>query len=276
MVFGLMASSNVLEVGSMSSVIGINADIQTGAISKCVLAETYYESITESGGTPVVIPPMSDDLLKPLLLRLDGLVLVGGPDYFPSSYGESPVSQVSCVDQKRNEFDFRLARQALETVNLPILGICAGMQLLNIVTGGSLIQDLPSEFPDSIIDHSRVDDNPANSRWHKVFFEKGSRLERIYQSDEINVVTSHHQAVRKLGRGFKPTAFAYDGVLEGIELDGRRFVVGVQWHPERDIAGRSPLFTAFLASANSSSIAQNELNTAGGYVPLSSTNVLKV
>ena len=232
----------------MKPVIGINLDIfgESPKIGK--IQAFYYQSIGQAGGLPVLIPPCGDADLADLLRRLDGVMFIGGDDYCPSTYGEKKHDSVQLAHDERTDFDFRLLQVALGDAQLPILGICAGCQLLNIGLGGSLHQDIPSEFPSSNVQHSAGKDPwKEGFNKHKIILESGTKLAKIFAgTKEINVPTSHHQAVKRVGEGLIPAALAEDGVIEAVELPSRPFVIGVQWHPERDYEGNASLFTSFV------------------------------
>jgi putative glutamine amidotransferase len=239
----------------MKPFIGINVDIESKGNKELAMVQTKYsDAVVRAGGVPVLLPPMPDDALSIALSKIDGLMLIGGSDYAPSNYGDkSQHPSTSLMDKRRDEYDLRLVRKAVAETALPILGICAGCQALNIAMGGSLIQDIPDEFPKSDIVHSA-----QKNCWeigfnkHSVKLLEGSKLHKIYGKDMIDVPTSHHQAVRKPASAFRPVASAHDGVIEAIENPEKPFLIGVQWHPERDYEGNAELFTAFVAAARRS------------------------
>jgi len=243
----------------MKAVIGINVEIQGERPKLASVQANYYESISKAGGIPVLIPPCSDDDLSELLQRIDGMVFIGGWDYCPSFYGEDRHASVEVAHDDRMDFDFRLMKRCLENPRMPVLGICAGAQVLNIGLGGGLYQDIPSDFPASTIEHSSKNGWNDGFHIHKVILENGSKLSQIYSRKEFEVPTSHHQSVKSLGRGLIATAKAEDGVIEAVELEGRPYVIGVQWHPERDYDGNVELFTSFVqaAHANQNALAHN-------------------
>jgi putative glutamine amidotransferase len=149
----------------------------------------------------------------------------------------------------RGDFDFRLLKKVLRKTDLPILGICAGAQLLNIVCGGTLIQDIATKLPNSKVQHGSEEGWIKGFHKHAVKIEKGTLLSRFY-SEEVTVPTSHHQSVDKVGDGLKAVAFAEDGIIEALEMPGRSsFTLAVQWHPERDIPTGARLFAGFVNSA---------------------------
>ncbi|HEY9679786.1 MAG TPA: gamma-glutamyl-gamma-aminobutyrate hydrolase family protein [Drouetiella sp.] len=233
----------------MKPIIGINLDVKNGPPPQAQIQANYYEVIQRAGGIPVLLPPMSDDDIEELLKGLSGIMLIGGPDYCPTKYGEEASHLVELCSAQRQEFDFRVIETTLNKTDLPILGICAGAQLLNIALGGSLIQDINSEFPDTKVVHTNDDGYHKNPHKHPVILQADSQLGRIYKKERLDVPTSHHQSVKKLGRGLTATAHAEDGIIEAVELDSRHFTLGVQWHPERDYAGNSELFVQFVQAA---------------------------
>lgn len=245
----------------MKPLIAVNLDIEGENPKVAKIQSLYFEAVIKAGGIPLMLPPISDEDLKELLAVIDGFLFIGGDDYCPSLYGEEPHASVELAHRDRVDFDFRLLRAVLAADKLPMLGICAGAQILNICLGGSLYQDIPSEFPGSSVSHSSPDGWQKGFEKHKVILRPGSKLEKIYGRNEFDVPTSHHQAVKKLGEGLIAAAGAEDGVVEAVEMEISDFVIGVQWHPERDFAGNSNLFEAFIkaAAARRARIAAKEL-----------------
>jgi len=228
--------------------IGINLDIKDKAkddVPHAQIASTYYDVITKAGGIPVLIPPMPDRALKPLLSKLGGVLLIGGNDYSPLLYDDHCHPAVKLVHAQRQEFDLRLAKLLLRRKDLPVLGICGGCQLLNIAGGGTLIQDVPSQVGTEVKHHRADTEIPR----HDALLERDTLVRSIYGRRVVSVITSHHQAVKGVAIGFVPTAYAADGVIEAIEMPSRRFLLGVQWHPERDYDGNARLFRAFIRAA---------------------------
>lgn len=213
----------------------------------------YPAALAASGALPVIIPlGLPEEILRELFERLDGLLLAGGVDVAPEEYGETPHPKLGNVDRSRDVTELTVARWAL-AADLPILGICRGIQSLNVAAGGSLYQDLAAQFPNA----SHHAYRPSESSWekptHRVDVAAGSRLAAVLETERLAVNSFHHQAVKQPAPGFIPTARAEDGVIEGIEDPARHFVVGVQWHPEgmfqMDPLARQ-LFAAFVEAAN--------------------------
>lgn len=234
----------------MKPIIGVNVDIEGEKPKKASVQSNYYECVAKAGGIPLLIPPCSDDDLADVLKRLDGIMLIGGLDYCPSFYSESKHEKAELAHDDRLDFDLRLMNKCLENKSLPVLGICAGAQILNIGLGGSLYQDIPSEFPHSKVTHSSENGWLEGFSNHTVRISESSKLAQIYSKKELAVPTSHHQAVKMLGKGLKASAFAEDEIIEAVELDGPSFIIGVQWHPERDYDGNEELFRAFIKASN--------------------------
>ena len=211
-----------------------------------VLPRRYADRVAAAGGIPVLLPPVPG--IEDALERLDGLLLSGGGDIDPGRYGAEPAPQLTSVREERDTAEFALL-SAAEERHLPVLGICRGMQVINVARGGTLHQHLPD-----VVGHDGHAPVLGAFGSHVVRVEPGSRLSRILGRDEgdlsIATPTHHHQGVDKLGSGLTPTAWAQDGTVVAFELDedgDRPFLVAVQWHPE---AGDDPsLFRAFVAAA---------------------------
>lgn len=234
----------------MKPVIGINVDMSDGPPRKANIQANYFEAVLKSGGIPVLIPPMPDADLNELLARLNGVLFIGGADYRPSLYGEETTSgTVALIDKERNDFDFKLIKSVVGTTHLPVLGICAGCQLLNIGLGGTLVQDIPEAHPESKVVHSTESGWKNGWNKHVVRILPDTKLSRIYGNKSVAVPTAHHQSVKATGRGLIVAARAEDNVIEAVEMENRPFVIGVQWHPERDFEANKPLFLEFIRNA---------------------------
>jgi putative glutamine amidotransferase len=185
----------------------------------------YIQAVLDNGGVPVILPAINDPhTISKYVTQFDGLVLIGGPDIPPAAYGQKPHETVKPLTQLRYDFESQLIAEWLQTKK-PILGICLGMQFTNVVRGGSLIQDIPSQV-----------DNPVAHRgknsWHKVKIENNSLLGKILSANEPNVYSNHHQAVKDLGKNLKVIACSSDGVIEALQRTDGPFGLFVQWHPE--------------------------------------------
>ncbi len=230
--------------------IGITIGYDEDRPDRHLLREDYVKSVAAAGGLPYVLAPVAEADVAALLSRLDGLVLTGGSDVDPVLYGAAPHPKLGPLFRERDDFELALCREAVRR-DLPTLAICRGHQVLNIATGGTLIQDLPSEPSGGSVDHDP--DTERASRVHDVRILEGSRLRRLLGKESVAVNSFHHQAVRDLGTGLQATAWAPDGVVEGVEDPSKRFLVGVQWHPEsfwRESEGFAPLFRGLVQEAS--------------------------
>lgn len=203
------------------------------------LGDTYVQAIEHAGGIPIVLPSYeSVESAKASTSIVDALLFSGGSDFDPNLFGMRPIMQCRRIVPRRDVSEFALGRFALEETSLPILGICRGCQLLNVLKGGDLYLDLSE---DGKLAH-QLTMYPRELPSHYVRIDRGSRLYDAFREEEIGVNSFHHQAVRTVGAGFVATAHSLpDNVVEGIELEGSRFVVGVQWHPEGLIINRAQL-----------------------------------
>lgn len=228
-------------------IIGIGTDVQSppGQRERAFAYLTYVESLRTAGALPVLIPPQPENAAE-LLSELDGIVLAGGYDCDPSIYGEEPHPTIEPMDPRRQSNELSLARLARER-GVPTLGICLGLQVMNVAAGGTLLQDIDSQVQTEI----RHASEPEDRARHDVIVEKETRLGEIIGGGELNVNSSHHQAVGQVGEGLRVTAHAPDGIVEGLEDPRHPFYVGVQWHPE-DMPGEpsaATLFGAFIEAA---------------------------
>ncbi len=214
--------------------------------------ESYAYAIAEHGGAPLMIPSVpSLPVLDRLYTLLDGFLLTGGPDLDPGAYGHARHARTDAGDANLQHAEFYLLRRALAD-GLPILGICRGLQTLNVALGGTLYQDLADEYdPEGV--HPTYEQTGYTVLAHPVCLTTGSHLHRAIGRAEIQVNSLHHQGIRHLAPGLVPTAIAPDGLIEAVELPGSPFVVAVQWHPEelyRTDSTWAALFHAFIAAAS--------------------------
>jgi len=193
------------------------------------MREDYVRSVEQARAIPVVLPPVLPADVPALLDRLDGVVLSGGVDVDPARYGEAPHPRLGRVNRRRDDFELALTGAALRR-DVPILAICRGHQVLNVATGGTLIQDIASTLEGAMEHRGR---GPRFRHSHPVEIAASSRLRAILGRSSVPVNSIHHQAVARVGRGLVVCARCpQDGIVEGLEMPGRRFVLGVQWHPE--------------------------------------------
>jgi len=216
--------------------------------NEMALGMLYTGAVERAGGIPVVLPPLAPAAIAPLVERLSGVCLSGGPDIDPAGYHAERHTDLGPVEPALDAFELAVARHA-DALGLPVLGICRGCQALNVARGGTLHQHLP-DVTDGTIDHRQT--APGRQVTHTVTVEPDSMLAGITGPGRLEVNSFHHQAADRLGRGLRVVARAPDGVVEAIEGDG--FFVGVQWHAETlvDRARHLALFEALVAEASAS------------------------
>ncbi len=232
-------------------VIGITLDYETsGGYSKMpwyALRENYCAAVSRFGALPVPLPheaARAEDYLN----LIDGLIVTGGAfDVSPELYGESHTHEKTSTKDNRTKFEFAVTRGAIDK-KIPILGICGGEQLLNVVLGGTLIQHIPDTIKNAL-EHEQK--NPRTEPGHTLTIERGTLLHKIVDSDTMDVNTAHHQAIAKPAPGVVVNAKTSDGVIEGIEFPGHPFCLGVQWHPEYDVSpADKKIFKAFVEACH--------------------------
>jgi putative glutamine amidotransferase len=211
----------------------------------------YTHALAAAGGAPVAIPlDLPDEALRTIFERLDGLCLAGGDDVDPAFYAEERHPLLRRVDPARDLTELTLTRWALEA-DLPVLGICRGIQLLNVAAGGSLYQDVAAQHEGALCHDYRLADSPWERATQRLRLAPGCRLAGALAGSDLSVNSFHHQAVKMTAPGLQPVAWTEDGLIEGIEAVRQRFAVGVQWHPEgmydSDAHARH-LFAAFVAA----------------------------
>jgi putative glutamine amidotransferase len=221
-----------------SPLIGITADLSgipsdrnhSQSEPTFFLPHRYVSAVEQAGAIALILPANhSKRGLRRYMNLLDGLVISGGNfDIHPRYYGEKPINQLGIIKPQRTEFELELAASALKR-DLPVLGICGGAQAINVVLGGSLYQDIAAQLPDAG-EHQQSARKTVGG--HRVQVQDGTRLRKIIGRQSLEVNTTHHQAIKKLGRGLVVNAVARDGVIEGIESTQHEFVLGLQWHPE--------------------------------------------
>ncbi len=215
------------------------------------MPDAYIEAIVRAGGNPVLVPvgyPI--DHLPALRARLDGLLLTGGDDIDPALFGGQAHPKVSGIDAGRDRLEIALARMAVET-EWPFLAICRGIQVMNVALGGTLYTHIKDQLPGAL-EHGLWDTHPRDYLAHKVRLQAGSRLESILGGPSAGVNSFHHQGVEKAAPGLAETAWAPDGLVEGVELPEHPFALGVQWHPEciPQQENQAALFRAFVEAAD--------------------------
>ena len=200
------------------------------AVTACTKPRDYEAALRRAGADVRVVA--AGDPIAAIVAAVDGVLLTGGGDVHPALYGEVPHPAFDPAEAGRDQFELALARQALDA-DLPLFGICRGIQVLNVAMGGTLVQDIPNQLPGSL--EHRIAEPPA-AMAHDIAVTPGSLLGSILgtavSGSRCGVNSRHHQSIKDVGDGLVVTAVAGDGVIEAVEVPDRRFCVGVQWHPE--------------------------------------------
>ncbi|MDY5279490.1 gamma-glutamyl-gamma-aminobutyrate hydrolase family protein [Sharpea porci] len=209
----------------MKPIIGIVALYDEKLHSYWMLPE-YTEAINKSGGIPIILPYNVD--IEAILPHLDGVLFTGGQDINPLLYGEEVNEKCGPYIEARDYFEMKLMKKVLEQ-DLPALCICRGLQLLNVIEGGTLYQDLPSQHP-SHIQHDMA--KPYDVPCHQVTLQQDTPLQKLLHEETIGVNSRHHQAISRLGKHLEAMATSEDGLIEAIAVSNKSFIWGIQWHPE--------------------------------------------
>lgn len=227
-----------------------------------VMNHKYFTALTLVDTAPIMVPLLAQDeaTLRVIYDRIDGLFLAGGVDIDPASYREDKLDVCGRTDPDRDQVELLLTRWAIED-GKPVLGVCRGMQVLNVACGGSLLQDVEQASARFVKhDYFPAQGFARDHLAHEAMVSPGSFLHRVYGGATILVNSMHHQGIRQLGRNLVATVRAPDDLIEGIEGTTDNFVVGVQWHPEMLIerdAGTRRLFTEFRAAAEAFAMSAN-------------------
>lgn len=231
---GLTASQNTTQAGSRTFYVN----------------EAYVQAIHRAGGAPLLIPNgISEDALAEIVDRLDGILFTGGGDVDPERYGAASHPKLGEVDESRDRAELYLVREIIRQEQ-PFLGICRGIQVINVAMGGTLYVDIADQRPGSI-KHDYHSESPRSYPTHPVEVEPTSRLAGILGATSIAVNSFHHQGVERLASDFREVGQAPDGLVEGMELPGYSFGLAVQWHPEGmpEVEAMQNLFRAFVQAA---------------------------
>ena len=239
-------------------IIGILPDFKEGALNSYsqkdyyAIRANYVDAINENGGSAILFT-YNYDAIDTYLSMIDGLMVIGGyMDISPARYGDDFVHPTVKLNLPRENFEHEIVSKALKT-NLPIFGICNGMQLISILHGGKIIQHIP-DHP-QLIDHEQshfADFKDYGKPYHELKIDKNSQFYNITQEEKFSVNSSHHQAIGNVGIGLKVVATAPDGVIEAFEKTNHRFCIGVQWHPEYQISSADKkLFVEFVNQSSS-------------------------
>lgn len=229
----------------MKPIIGITASFTSSEHQR--VKNTYIQAVIRAGGIPVILPTGTEQDIVHFVERFDGFIFTGGGDVDPFLFGEEPHVDLGDVEPERDAFELPFAKAILDA-NKPLLGICRGMQVLNVALDGGVYQDIYAQQKNTTIQHSQKAATYHAS--HFVRFTTGSLMEKITGEDTIKVNSFHHQAVSTVKAPLQVSGTANDGTIEAIESSQHSFVIGVQWHPEallvKDDAASLKLFDAFI------------------------------
>jgi putative glutamine amidotransferase len=212
-------------VAAQRPLVGLNAAFKN---DKVYLNYDYVRAINNNGGTAIILPPTdNEEIIEKYVSMVDAAVFTGGRDIPPEFYGQTRHSSVKVLDQIRFNFDSKFIKAFLHS-GKPVLGICLGMQMTNVVHGGTMIQDIPSMVGDKV----RHRNGEMYTNFHPVGIAKGSLLAETLGKDNAMVISRHHQAVDRIGKNLRIVARSSDGVVEALERKSGKFGLFVQWHPE--------------------------------------------
>lgn len=230
----------------MKPLIGITTYLENSPKKVyAAVSNSYIHSILMAGGLPVMLPVVEDqDIAIEYLTVIDGLLLSGGEDLCTTLYGENPIKEVEMFCPHRDSFEINLFCAALEQ-EMPILGICRGLQLMNVALGGTLHQDIFTQCSNALGHFPKK--MPVDTLYHSITIEENSILFDIFKKEELRVNSYHHQAVKDVAGSFRATALSADNVIEAIEHREKEFVMGVQWHPE-DLTIKHPHFIKIFSA----------------------------
>jgi putative glutamine amidotransferase len=230
-------------------VIGITTDYRQEERGHYRVPGDYVEAVLLGGGVPLLLPPVDDlEAIGPLLDRVDAVLLAGGLDLDPSHYGEALHPETKLLHPRRDRFEPALARAAVGK-GLPVMGICLGAQVLNVTLGGSLYQHVPEQMSSPL---PHAPSAGGERTYHRVRVTPDSRLACILGTTELEVNSSHHQAIRDVARPLRAVAWSADGLVEGAEALDEQFLLAIQWHPEnlaRERPEHRALFAALVEAA---------------------------
>jgi len=207
--------------------------IPEGLPNSVVMNQRYYHAVASAGAAPVLIPLLDDlDTLRAIYERMDGILIPGGVDMDPATFGEKPHERLGRIDPARDRVELQLVKWAVEDQK-PVLGLCRGLQVINVALGGTLYQDLDAEFPNGIKhDYFPTHGYSRDHLAHDVAVEAGSRMRHALTTSAVPVNSMHHQGIKTLASSLVASAVAPDGLIEAAESMSDSYIVGVQWHPE--------------------------------------------
>lgn len=235
-------------------IIGITSSIippKEGKFGTLSLGESYIQAVLNAGGIPLAVPPgLTGEALETVFSHLDGILFTGGADVDPARFNGRPHPRVYGIEQGRDAVEIRLVQMAAER-GKPFLGICRGIQVINVALGGTLFTDI-SDQKENSLRHDYYPDIPRNYLAHAVAVQGASRLCDVLGGESVEVNSLHHQGIEQVAQVLQPVAYAPDQLVEAVELPGHPFGLGVQWHPEwlQEHEPQRKLFRAFIQASN--------------------------
>jgi putative glutamine amidotransferase len=209
--------------------------------------QTYVDAVVRAGGAPMLLPPIEDEAaLYALYQRVDGLLLAGGGDIAPEEYGDTRHEKLGVVDALRDQAELPMARWAYAD-GKPVLGICRGVQVLNVALGGTLYQDIPSQIPTPLHHNLSYEYEDWTYMAHAIAIDPQSKLADLLSTEELTTNSLHHQSLRDIAPGLRAVAWAPDGVVEAVESVNDTFLLGIQCHPEALQGDADPRWRAVFA-----------------------------
>jgi putative glutamine amidotransferase len=229
----------------------VENEMAHGQFRQYAVSDTYTRAVLAAGGIPVILPPHVESI-DDLLDSLDGIIFSGGGDIEPSHWGEDPHPEAYGFDKERDDFELQAIPKVVER-DLPMLGICRGIQTVNVALGGSIVQDIPDQLPGANQHRQHIDGKMRDALSHSVAIKEGDNLlYRINGGTEMETNSFHHQALNRIGDGLEVVATSPDGVVEAVWNPDMTFGLAVQWHPEMlaaDHPEHAAIFQAFVQAA---------------------------
>lgn len=229
----------------MKKLVGLSGSVIEGDFADIFsYANTYVDRIIDSGNVPVLLPMLKDDeKIEELVKKLDGIILQGGIDVSPLTYGEDPTEDCLYFSFERDEVEMKLVKYALK-YKKPILATCRGLQIVNAYFGGTLIQDIDTFYNEALVHANR---NEVKATFHYIKTKENSLIRDAFKEERVIVNSLHHQSIKVLGDNLVVTAIAADGVIEAVEYTGDSFLHALQFHPEAmDCEGGKNIFRQFF------------------------------
>lgn len=233
----------------MKPIIGLTSQYNQLVDKKMIeINSTYVNAVEKAGAIPVIIPILKNlDHIERYINLIDGLIITGGVDISPLRYGENPLKDTDVICAERDKMELNLLELGIKK-SIPVMGICRGLQLINIAFGGTLYQDIPSQISTA---HGHVSLSTMRSGYHEIHLVEDGYLYDIFKKDKIVVNSLHHQSIKEIGKNLKVVAKSEDGIIEAIESTDDKKIYGVQFHPEALVDNHEEFIEVFKYFINS-------------------------